>query len=185
MNNFIKIITAVIPGKERRKRARTRLRSIVFGMIPRLRAAAIGKNVMFGDYVKVNKKTYIGDYSSMYDLVVAGHGELRVGKRVIFGPNVTILTDNHNYKGEVLPFDNTFVDRGVIIEDLVWVGMNVQILPGTHIGEGAVIQMGSVVHGDIPACAIAGGNPAKVFASRDIETYMRLKAEGRFLRPNV
>ena len=54
------------------------------------------------------------------------------------------------------------------------------ILPGTKIGEGAIIQGGSVVHGEIPPYAIAGGNPAKVFKYRDIEHFKKLKAEGKF-----
>ena len=58
--------------------------------------------------------------------------------------------------------------------------MNVLILPGTHIGEGAIIQAGSVVHGYIPALAIAGGNPAKVFSWRDRKHYEVLKKSGRF-----
>ena len=66
------------------------------------------------------------------------------------------------------------------IDDCVWIGSNVIILPGTHIGEGAIIQAGSVVHGEIPPMAIAGGNPAKVFASRDRRHYEELKAKGRF-----
>jgi len=37
-----------------------------------------------------------------------------------------------------------------------------------------------VVHGNIPAYAIAGGNPAKVFAQRDVAHFERLKAEGKF-----
>ena len=62
----------------------------------------------------------------------------------------------------------------------MWIGTNVIILPGTHIGEGAIIQAGAVVHGEIPPMAIAGGNPAKVFAWRDREHYEELKAKGRF-----
>ncbi len=54
------------------------------------------------------------------------------------------------------------------------------ILPGTKIGEGAIIQGGAVVHGEIPPYAIAGGNPAKVFKYRDIEHFKKLKAEGKF-----
>ena len=48
------------------------------------------------------------------------------------------------------------------------------------IGEGAIIQAGSVVVNDIDKFAIAGGHPAKVFASRDVEHYLKLKSEGLF-----
>lgn len=54
------------------------------------------------------------------------------------------------------------------------------VLGGVTIGEGAIIQAGSVVVSDIPDCAIAGGHPAKVFKDRDQDHYHRLKQEGRF-----
>lgn len=46
-----------------------------------------------------------------------------------------------------------------------WIGMNVIILKGVTIGEGAVIGAGSVVTKDIPAWCVAVGNPAKVIRS--------------------
>ena len=71
--------------------------------------------------------------------------------------------------------------KDVEIGDFVWIGTNVMILPGTKIGEGAIIQGGSVVHGEIPPLAIAGGNPCKVFKYRDKEHFEKLKAESKFL----
>jgi len=74
------------------------------------------------------------------------------------------------------------VARDVEIGDCVWLGARVTVLPGAKIGEGAIIQAGAVVHGEIPPCAIAGGNPAKVFAWRDRAHYEELKAKGAFIR---
>ena len=92
-----------------------------------------------------------------------------------------IIAQNHNYdKGEAIPYDNTYIYKDIEIGDFVWIGSNVTILPGTKIGEGAIIQGGAVVHGEIPPYAIAGGNPAKVFKYRDIEHFKKLKAEGKF-----
>ncbi|WP_242984146.1 hypothetical protein [Clostridium putrefaciens] len=53
------------------------------------------------------------------------------------------------------------------------------VLSGITIGEGAIIQAGSVVVKDIPKCSIAGGSPAKVFKYRDIEHYKELKGNGK------
>lgn len=75
---------------------------------------------------------------------------------------------------------STYIYKNVEIGDCVWLGSRVIILPGTKIGEGAIIQAGSVVHGDIPECAIVGGNPAKVFKYRDIEHYKNLKELKKF-----
>ncbi|HHT0934569.1 TPA: acyltransferase, partial [Serratia marcescens] len=57
---------------------------------------------------------------------------------------------------------------------------NVIVLPGVSIGEGAIIQAGSVVVKDIEPYAIAGGHPAKPFSQRDVAHYLQLKAEGKF-----
>jgi acetyltransferase-like isoleucine patch superfamily enzyme len=54
------------------------------------------------------------------------------------------------------------------------------VLGGVSIGEGAIIQAGSVVVKDIPKYAIAGGHPCKVFKYRDIEHYEKLKKERKF-----
>ena len=56
--------------------------------------------------------------------------------------------------------------RPVIIEDDVWIGTKVIILPGVHIGKGSVIGAGAVVTKNIPAYSIAAGNPAVVKRNR-------------------
>lgn len=43
-----------------------------------------------------------------------------------------------------------------------WIGMNVIILKGVTIGEGAVVGAGSVVTKDVPAWTVVAGNPAKI-----------------------
>lgn len=68
----------------------------------------------------------------------------------------------------------------MVIKDCVWLGNNVIILGGVTIGEGAIIQAGSVVCKDIPDFAIAGGHPAKAFKFRDKEHYLELKEKKKF-----
>ena len=74
-----------------------------------------------------------------------------------------------------MPYDNTYETLDVVIEDNVWIGTGVIILKGTVLREGCIIQAGSVVMGEVPAGAIAGGHPAKVFKYRDMEHYNELK----------
>ena len=63
-----------------------------------------------------------------------------------------------------------------VIGNDVWIGYKALIMPGVKIGNGAIISSGSVVVSDIPAYAIAGGNPAKPFKMRfDEETIDRLE----------
>lgn len=53
-----------------------------------------------------------------------------------------------------------------VIGNDVWIGQNVTILPGVHIGDGAIIGANSVVTKDIPAYHIAAGNPCKAIRKR-------------------
>ena len=57
---------------------------------------------------------------------------------------------------------NNEYDKDVIVEEDVWIGANVTLLGGSHIGRGANIGSGSVVRGSIPPYAVVFGNPAKV-----------------------
>ena len=105
-----------------------------------------------------------------------------VGNYFHSGIDCLMLTTNHDYDtGRENPlYEKRKVFKNIVIEDFVWMGSRVLVLPGVRIGEGAVIQAGSVVSSDIPAYAIAGGNPAKVFKYRDVEHFNKLKKEKRF-----
>ena len=66
------------------------------------------------------------------------------------------------------PYENSELrdNRSVVIENDVWIGANVVILPGVTIGNGAIIAAGAVVTKDVPPYAIAGGVPAKIIKYR-------------------
>ena len=53
-----------------------------------------------------------------------------------------------------------------IVGNDVWIGQNVTVMPGVHIGDGAIIAANSVVTKDIPPYSIAGGNPCGVIRKR-------------------
>lgn len=53
-----------------------------------------------------------------------------------------------------------------VVGNDVWIGQNVTVMPGVHIGDGAIIAANSVVTKDIPAYCIAGGNPCQVIKKR-------------------
>jgi acetyltransferase-like isoleucine patch superfamily enzyme len=92
-----------------------------------------------------------------------------------------MITQNHNYDhGTMIPYDDTYIFKDIHIEDNVWLGNRVIILGGVTIGEGAIIQAGSVVVKNIPKYAIAGGHPATVFKYRDIKHYEKLKSAKKF-----
>ncbi|MBO6047705.1 MAG: CatB-related O-acetyltransferase [Erysipelotrichaceae bacterium] len=53
-----------------------------------------------------------------------------------------------------------------IIGNDVWIGQNAVILPGVHVGDGAIIGANSVVGSDVKPYTIVAGNPAKVLRRR-------------------
>lgn len=129
----------------------------------------------------MTKNTFLGKNVNFNGLVISGRGRVEIGDNFHSGTECMFICQNHNFdSGNAIPYDNTYILKDICIEDNVWLGNRVIVLGGVTIGEGAIIQAGSCVVDDIPACAIAGGHPAKVFASRDVEHYKRLKLEGKF-----
>ena len=61
-----------------------------------------------------------------------------------------------------------------VIGNDVWIGQNAVILPGVHIGDGAIIGANSVVGGDVPAYTIVAGNPARNIRKRFDDELIRL-----------
>ena len=128
----------------------------------------------------VTKKTFLGKNVHFNGMKIGGCGEVHIGNNFHSGTECSIITQNHNYEGKKIPYDNTFICKNVTIEDNVWLGNRVIILGGVTIGEGAIIQAGSVVVRSIPKYAIAGGAPAIVFSKRDIKHYELLKKQESF-----
>jgi acetyltransferase-like isoleucine patch superfamily enzyme len=143
-------------------------------------AAEVGSGSKANAIVKATKNTYIGECSNFNGMTIQGRGKVTIGSYFHSGQDIHIITDVHHYEGEQIPYDAADVVKEVVIGDFVWIGSHVIILGGVSIGEGAIIQAGAVVVNDIPPCAIAGGNPAKVFKYRDIEHFQKLKEEKKF-----
>jgi acetyltransferase-like isoleucine patch superfamily enzyme len=130
--------------------------------------------------VWLSPQTHLGRNVNFNGLRVNGHGTLHIGDNFHSGEDCLIITQNHRYHGEALPYDDTYDLLPVHIGDNVWFGSRVTVLGGVTIGEGAIVQAASCVVRDVPPGAIVGGHPAQVFSQRDMEHYERLKAEGRF-----
>ncbi len=180
VEKIAKLLTFYIPNKKMRKEVNLNIRHYLFGKKIKKHARSCGTNLRVNAKSSINTNTYIGDWVNFNGMQIHGQGKCCIGNYFHSGVECLILTDSHNYEGTMIPYDKTYIYKDVIIGDFVWVGSRVTILPGTKIGEGAIIQAGAVVHGEIPPYAIAGGNPAKVFMHRDIEHFKKLKAEGKF-----
>ena len=75
---------------------------------------------------------------------------------------------------DILDKDHKF-DCDIIVEEDVWMGINVTLLNGAHIGRGSIVGAGCVVSGEWPPYAVIVGNPARikraVFSIEDILTH--------------
>jgi acetyltransferase-like isoleucine patch superfamily enzyme len=121
--------------------------------------AAFTPRIAVGDRVVFSNAVHISAIHSV-----------EIGNRVLFGSGVFISDHNHGaYAGSLhsapgqAPEDRALHTRGaVVIEDNVWFGDNVNVVGPARIGFGAVIAANSVVRGDVPACSIVAGAPARV-----------------------
>lgn len=106
----------------------------------------------------------IGDHFGMTGGTICAAESVSIGRHVIVGANSTVIdTDFHPLDAElrrVRPQDAQ--TAAVVIEDDVFIGMDCLILKGVRLGRGCVVGAGSVVTKDVPAGAIAAGNPARV-----------------------
>ncbi|MGB4774078.1 MAG: acyltransferase [Daejeonella sp.] len=128
------------------------------------------ENITIGKNVVINGDCYIN-----------AEGGVEIMEYCHIGKGLTIFSSNHNYMSDTfIPYDEKVILKPVLIKACVWIGANVTIIPGVTIGEGVVIGSGSVVTRNIPDYAVIGGNPAKVIKMRDVETFLRLKNEGKY-----
>ena len=147
------------------------------------RAKTVGVNVRFNGICKITglenleigENVHIGD-----NAFFRAEGGLKIGDNTHFARNVIIYTHSHNYEGQYLPYDDSFINKEVEIGKNVWVGINTTILPGTMIGDGAIIGAGSTVVGDIPAGAIFGAAKANEIKRRDDQHYQNLESKGKY-----
>ena len=59
-----------------------------------------------------------------------------------------------------------------VVGNDVWIGQNVTVMPGVHIGDGAIIAANSVVAKDVPAYCVAGGNPCRERFDEELTEYL-------------
>lgn len=137
--------------------------------------AKIGNNVKidvpfycdYGQHISIGNNVIININCTFVDC-----NKITIGNNVLIASNVQIYTATHpvNISDRLLDnwsynnphaFFNTYA-LPVTIEDNVWIGGGVIILPGVTICKNSVIGSGSVVNKSIPPNSLAVGNPCKV-----------------------
>ena len=124
-------------------------------------------SVEYKPRLEIGNRTYIG-----YRAHIIACGEMKIGSDVVIADGVYISDNLHGFE----EIDQSIIDQSlkhpgtVTIEDEVWLGERVCVLPNVTIGKHAVIGSNSVVTKDIPAYSIAVGIPARVIKKRNLQT---------------
>ncbi len=120
-----------------------------------------------GDNVQINDYVHIGAINAV-----------KIGNNVLIASKVFISDHNHGFYGNndrhdsplTIPKDRELSYSSVTIEDNVWLGEFVSVLPGVTIGKGSIIGTMSVVTKSIPPNSIAIGSPARVIKTFNFES---------------
>ena len=127
-----------------------------------LRDVKLGDNVSIGSHAEIGRGSVIGQGSRIgYNVFLPPNS--RIGMNVFIGPGTTFCDDKYprvgNVKYDALP---------PVIEDMASIGAGCTILPGVHIGYGAMIGAGSTITKDVPARTVVHGERAREVGTIDI-----------------
>ncbi len=158
--------------------------------VPGLEQVCFIKNAVTGPNIQIGDYTYYDDDTGAqhFQQHVTHHypflgDKLIIGKFCAIAKGVTFVMNGANHRMcSVTTYPFNILGGGwekatPTLEDLplkgdtvvgndVWIGQNVTILPGVHIGDGAIIAANAVVSRDVPPYAIAGGNPCRILRQR-------------------
>lgn len=117
----------------------------------------LGESLIIGDNVGIAANAFI-----------AMRGRVEIGSNTIFGPNVSIHAENHNFEDCSRPIKlQGDTRKGIKIGEDCWIGSKAVILDGVNIGNHSIVAAGAVVTKDVPDYAIVGGVPAKIIKMRN------------------
>lgn len=117
----------------------------------------------FPEQIEIGEGSFINHLCSIW---ASPNGKITIGKKVLLGPGVTIVSSNHGIAAGVPMIDQDGCDQDVWIGDDVWIGAHVVVTPGVRIHNGCVVGAGAVVTRDLPENSICVGVPAKPVSYR-------------------
>ncbi|AOC95293.1 Galactoside O-acetyltransferase [Flavobacterium anhuiense] len=126
----------------------------------------IGENVQINDYVHI----------TAIDKVEIGNNVLIASKVYISDcSHGSYAGDEYDSNPDTVPSNRPLFTKPVIIENNVWLGEFVSVLPGVTIGKGTIVGANSVVSKDLPPYVIAVGSPAKPIKKFNFDTQKWVK----------
>lgn len=115
----------------------------------------VGKGLRVGDNSNIGAMCYIG-----------ASGGIEIGRNVLMGPSVILLSEEHNIDGAVEIKKQGIRHAPTKIGDGAWIGARAVILGGVRVGAGAVVAAGAVVTKDVADNTVVAGVPARVVRER-------------------
>lgn len=128
-----------------------------------------GKGLLVAPYVRIEwpENIVCGENVSFNRFcMISAHGGIEIGDNTLVGPFVVIYSSNHKFPRNKLIRSSGYELKPVRIGNDVWIGAGAIILPGSDIGDGAVIGAGSVVKGRVDPYIVVAGVPAKKIKER-------------------
>lgn len=122
--------------------------------------------IYYGLEFRDGKKLKIGSSIIGDKALLDSRNGIEIKDNVNISSNVSIYTEQHDHRDPEFKC-NSDESFKVVIDDRAWIGPNVIILPGVHIGEGAVVAVGAVVTKSVPPYTIVAGIPAKKIGDRN------------------
>jgi acetyltransferase-like isoleucine patch superfamily enzyme len=112
----------------------------------------------------------IGRQSRIHGTLLHAKKSIQIGEGCLIAANCQIFDNNGHSLSLRSPEERLIkadIPKEVIIEDFVWLGTGVIVLPGTHIGKGTIVSANSVCKGVLKPNSIYAGNPAVCISDRD------------------
>ena len=165
--NMYKLLYAIVKKMPPTNSKFGRFGGVIRTFCAKKMCVSVGEKVNIEQGASFGKDLCIGDHSGV-GINCKLYGKVIIGKYVNMGPEVYIYTRNHGHDRTDIPMqEQGYTDESpVIIDDDVWLGSRVTILPGVHIGQGAIVGASAVVTHDVVPYSIVGGNPAKLLRMR-------------------
>lgn len=163
-----------------------------------VRPTITNPNIIIGEFTYFSDKDFESHVTHHYDfngdrLIIGKFCQIAAGVEFVMnGANhrmntVTTFPFNifEGWETEAPPLSELPLKGDTVVGNDVWIGQNATVLPGVHIGDGAIIGLNSTVAGDVEPYTIVAGNPARLIRRRFDEELTALLLEFRWWDKSV